>query len=145
MLKKIIDLIAIILSVIILIAFAIYAYVALNMHHVYVHHPNQGKSFNVGAYNFFMEKEEWLLNTDEVVHFKFKNPHLEGYNEAHIGWALRTPLPFSNRIDGFDNTSDGIVFDENSTNFCSIDIYLNENREIVKKEYKNNRFLWWCY
>jgi hypothetical protein len=143
--KKSFYLISIFLSLIVFITIIIYSYITWDFKHVYIHHFGKGESFTLVGYDFYMHKHEWVLKPNGTVDFKFKNPKLEGYNEAHIGWHLKNPLLATMRDDSFDENSHGIIFKGESTDFCNLDVYLNENREIVKKEYRKNRFLWWCY
>jgi len=82
----------------------------------------------------------WTLKKDDYVSIHINSDEKKTYYEPILQW---------NSEHEQDNERDlplnSLYFEQENSNFCSLDVYLNENREIVKKEYKKNRFLWWCY
>lgn len=140
-----------------------YGYKTLNRDHIIVHYPHNGESFYIGSVYWlsydlssweyapwFLPFTLWKMINDRYGEYGWKmeangkvdiwidSTKKKDFTTDFVGWWLPNDNSLKSGWKSFR-------FDLNHSNFCSVNIYLNENREIVKKEYKNNRFLWWCY
>ncbi len=151
-----------ILTALLLLVVTFHSYQILNREHIIVHYPYQGKSFYIGTIYwlddepptyipFFLPSKilfqtynrhgqyTWKMEEQGVLDIWINPEQHKDYTEEEVlGWDLLNTKSDGKKLERFD-------FEPKHSDFCSVNIYLNENREIVKKEYKNNRFLWWCY
>jgi hypothetical protein len=153
-----------ILTALILSVVTFHGYQTFMRDHIIVHYPYKGKSFYMGTIYWLVDEPSggayFILNWPHTIlsliynrhgQYTWKmeeqgvediwiNPkqHKNYTEEAVLVWDLLNSTADGKHEERFD-------FEPEHSNFCSVDIYLNENREIIKRDYKNNKFLWWCY